>query len=296
MRLDLRLQATLRRPGVSLVAPAVLFLMFFLVLPLLAVLALSFLETRQYEIVFNLNLGNYAAILGSWTYVRPLLRSVAMASAVSICSLFVALPVAVWIASSRYRLPLVLLTAAPFLAGEMLRITALQLLLAPAGIFELALARLGFSGDAALMYSDVGTFVGLVYVWLPFMILSLYLSLLKFDFSYEHVAATCGANWWRRYYEVVLPLNKAGLGIGLAVVFIPSLGSSIEPRFLGGPDGSLYGMILASQRNFGTWARGAAMGFVLLCLSLIALSLFLRIAWPDLIRWSGFREEARRQP
>jgi ABC-type spermidine/putrescine transport system permease subunit I len=136
------------------------------------------------------------------------------------------------------------------------------------------------------MYSNVATAVGLVYLWIPFMILAIYLSLLNFSFELLEVAKVCGAKPWRAFIEVTWPLNRMGTMIGLILVFIPTLAATVTPRFLGGVNGALYGNILDHQFGAtGTWALGSAMGVVLFLVSLTVIVL----AWSTVsLRRSGY--------
>lgn len=265
-----------RRRYLLLVLPGAAHLVVFLVLPLLSIVVFSFWRTESYVLIRDWNLDNYARILGDPTYRTFLYRSLVMATAVSLVALVYAWPVAFLIArhGGRYRLILVLLTAAPFLTGEILRITALQQLLGPIGLVNMALAQLGLPPIRALMYTNLATGIGLAYLWLPFMVLAIYLSLLNFDFALLEVAKVNGAGPLRAFVEITWPLNRAGTAIGLVLVFVPTLASSIAAQFLGGPNGALYGNILAHQFGAtGTWALGSAMGVVLFAISLLVIAL-----------------------
>lgn len=257
-----------------LALPGMAFLVAFLVLPLVSIVVFSFWRTESYVMIHDWNVQNYAELLSNRTYLTFLGRSLVMAIIVSAICLAYSWPVALFIAryGGRYKLVLLLLTSAPFLTGEILRITALQQILGPIGIINMALGAFGFDPIEALMYSSTATAIGLVYLWLPFMVLAIYLSLLNFDFDLLEVAKVNGARPVRGFFEITWPLNRAGTAIGLVLVFIPTLASSVTSQFLGGPDGALYGNILAHQFGAtGTWAFGSAMGVMLFAISLIVL-------------------------
>ena len=256
-----------------LVLPGAAFLVAFLVLPLISIVVFSFWRTESYTMIREWNLDNYATLV-TGTYTRFLLRSLVMACAVSAVALVIAWPIALFIArhGGRYKLILVLLTSAPFLTGEILRITALQQLLGPIGVVNMALRSFGLQPIEALMYTSTATAIGLTYLWIPFMVLAIYLSLLNFDFDLLEVAKVNGARPLRAFWEITWPLNRAGTAIGVVLVFIPTLASAVTSQFLGGPDGALYGNILAHQFGAtGTWALGSAMGVVLFLISLAVL-------------------------
>ncbi len=257
-----------------LVAPGAIFLILFLILPLASIVVFSFWRTESYTLIPDWNLDNYIRILTDWTYIKFLLRSLSMATIVSLICLVFSWPIAFFIAryGGKFKLIYLLLTSAPFLTGEILRVTALQQILGPIGVINMALSTFGFEPIQALMYTNTATAIGLTYLWIPFMVLAIYLSLLNFDFELLEVAKVNGARPLRAFWEITWPLNRAGSAIGVVLVFIPTLASSITSKFLGGPNGALYGNILANQfGSTGTWALGSAMGVVLFAISLIVL-------------------------
>lgn len=258
----------------KLVAPGVVFLFVFLVLPLISIVVFSFWRTERYELIPEWNLDNYVTLLSDRVYLRFLWRSLVMATIVSVICLIISWPVAFLIArhGGRYKLIFLLLTSAPFLTGEILRVTAIQQILGPIGLINMALGYFGFAPISALMYTSTATAIGLTYLWIPFMILAIYLSLLNFDFDLLEVAKVNGARPLRAFWEITWPLNRTGSAVGFVLVFIPTLASSITSQFLGGPNGTLFGNILAHQfGSTGTWAFGSAMGVVLFAVSLIVL-------------------------
>ena len=254
--------------------PGAIFLTVFLVLPLVSIVVFSFWRTESYNLIRDWNLDNYIVLFTDRTYLSFLFRSLVMASVVTVACLIYAWPVAYFIAryGGRYRLILLLLTSAPFLTGEILRITALQQLLGPIGLLNMVIINAGYEPIEMFMYSHTASGIGLAYLWLPFAVLAIYLSLLNFDFGLLDVAKINGARPLRAFFEVTWPLNRAGTAIGAVLVFIPTLASSTTSQFLGGPDGALYGNILAHQfGSSGTWAFGSAMGVVLFLISTVVI-------------------------
>lgn len=258
-----------------LAGPGVLFILVTLLLPLLAIFMFSFWRTESYELYPDWNLDNYRVLFTEAAYRTFLLRSLLGAAATSLICLLYAWPVAYFIArhGGRYRLLLVLLLAAPFFTGVILRIAALQGILGPGGVINMALGMLGLKPIAALMYTPVAATIGHVYLFIPFMVTAIYLSLVNFNFDLLETAKINGAGPWRAFIEVTWPLNWIGTAIGLALVFIPCLASAVTPRFLGGPNATSFGMSLGQQfGETGTWALGSAMGVVLFVFSLIVLA------------------------
>ena len=274
-----------------LTLPGALFLLIFLVLPLMSILIFSFWRTESYELIADWNLENYKTILGEKTYLTFMWRSLVMAVSVSTVCLIYAYPVAYLVAKrgGRYRLILVLLTAAPFFTGVILRVTAMQQILGPIGLLNMALQTFGLEPIEILMYTNVASAIGLVYLWIPFMVLAIYLSLLNFNFDLLEVAYVNGAKPWRAFLEITWPLNWIGTAIGIVLVFIPTFAAFVTPRFLGGVNGALYGNILEHQFGAtGTWALGSAMGVVLFIICLI----FITVIWRTInLHRSGYTGE-----
>ncbi len=256
--------------------PAV-FLALFFVLPQIALIILSFWRTENYKIIREWTAQNYVTLATEPAYWTFFARSLIMAISVSVFLVVVSWPIAYFIVryGGRYKLIFSLLLAVPFLSGEVLRLIALQGMLGPTGIINTILMRMGSAPLRFIMYSNTATFIALVYIYLPMVVTTIYLSLLNFDFRLASAASACGANRFRVFTEIVWPLNLSGTIVGFLLCFIPTLSASLAPRFLGGPSGALYGMSIAQQfGESGTWALGAAMGVVLFIFSLAVLCLF----------------------
>jgi spermidine/putrescine transport system permease protein len=255
-----------------LTLPGTAFILFFLVTPLLVIVVLSFWRTESYTLIAEWNLDNYRTVLGEWIYLKFVLKSLLIAFIVTVLSLLYSWPCAYFIAKhgGRYRLILVLLTAAPFLTGTILRVAALQQILGPIGLLNALLGKIGIPPIELLMYTNTSTVVGVLYLWVPFALTAVYLSLLNFNFELLEVAKVCGANPRRAFLEVTWPLNWIGSVVGMIMVFIPTFAATVTPRFLGGANGSMFGNRLEHQFGAtGTWALGSAMGVVLFTISML---------------------------
>ena len=257
-----------------LVGPGAIFILIGLLLPLISIVVFSFWRTESYELYADWNLNNYRALLGEPAYRVFFLRSLITAILVSTICLVIGWPVAYFIAKhgGRYRLLFVLLLAAPFFTGVILRITALQGLFGPIGVINMALGMVGMEPIGVLMYTQFAAGLGLVYLFLPFIVTAIYLSLVNFNFELLEVAKISGARPWRAFIEITWPLNWIGTVIGVVLVFIPCLASAVTQRFLGGPQATSFGMSLSLQfGETGTWALGSAMGVFLFVASLLAI-------------------------
>jgi ABC-type spermidine/putrescine transport system permease subunit I len=258
----------------ALVGPGAGFIVISLLLPLLSIVVFSFWRTESYELHADWNLDNYRTLLGEAAYRTFFLRSLVTAVIVTLVCVVCGWPVAYFIArhGGRYRLLLVLALAAPFFTGAILRITALQGLLGPIGLINMALGMVGLGPVEALMYTQLASGLALVYLFIPFMVTAIYLSLVNFNFELLEVAKINGAKPWRAFVEITWPLNWLGTAIGMILVFIPCLANALTPRFLGGPDATSFGMSLAQQfGETGTWALGSAMGVAMFGASLLVI-------------------------
>jgi ABC-type spermidine/putrescine transport system permease subunit I len=258
----------------ALVGPGAAFIVISLLLPLLSIVVFSFWRTESYELHADWNLDNYRVLLSEAAYRIFFLRSLVTAVIVTLVCVACGWPVAYFIArhGGRYRLLLVLALAAPFFTGAILRITALQGLLGPIGLINMALDMVGLGPVEALMYTQLASGLALVYLFIPFMVTAIYLSLVNFNFELLEVAKINGARSWRAFVEITWPLNWLGTAIGMILVFIPCLANALTPRFLGGPDATSFGMSLAQQfGETGTWALGSAMGVAMFGASLLVI-------------------------
>jgi ABC-type spermidine/putrescine transport system permease subunit I len=271
-----------------LALPGAIFIIVFLLLPILSVIVFSFWRTESYTLIPDWNFDNYRVLLGETTYMTFLLRSFLTAFGVSVFSLIYAWPIAYFIAKHghRYRLLMVLALAAPFFTGIILRVTGIQGVMGPVGVINLGLMNMGMQPIEFIMYTQTAVGIGIVYLFIPFMVTAIYLSLLNFDFELLEVAKINGAKPWRAFIEITWPLNWMGTVVGIILVFIPAMAESITPRFLGGPNAASFAQVLGQQfSETGTWALGSAMGVILFVVS----SLVILLLWRTInLRRSGY--------
>lgn len=256
-----------------------LYLVLLFILPIISLIALSFWRTESYHIIREWNVQNYVTVLTEPAYLTFLGRSIVVSLAVSAVGTLIGwvIAYAIWAHGGRFRLLLALAFAVPFFTGEVLRVIALQGLLGPLGLINGTLMAMGFAPIRALMYSNFATGVGLFYLYMPIIVTVIYLSLLNLDRRLIDAARIFGASTVRSFIEVTWPLNTVGTLIAFALCFIPCMSATLAPRFLGGPNGTLYGMAMAQQfGESGTWALGAAMGVVLFIFSLLSVVLIAR--------------------
>lgn len=208
-------------------------------------------------------------------YLQIFARSIGLAAMTTALTLIIGFPTALWMAfqpPSRRTL-LVFIVTVPFWTNLLVRNYAWILLLRDGGVFDWTLRKLGLTSQPiGILYTPLATAIGLVYSFLPYMILPIYVSLEKIDRRLIEAAFDLGADRWRALVRIVLPLAMPGIVGGAILVFVPGLGAFISPELLGGAKSMMIGSLI--QQQFGqarNWPFGAALAFVLLGLVLLAL-------------------------
>ena len=280
------------RQRLLLLAPAVLVLLLLMLLPLLLMAYVSFLEkgtgggvrwgtftpAAYVGFLFERDLDD--SLLLNVDYLRIFLRSFLLAGTTTLLCLLIGFPTALFMALAppKRRNLLVLLVTIPFWTNLLVRNYAWILLLRNNGLVDQALQGAGMTGaPLGLLYTPTAVLLGLVYTFLPFMVLPIYASLEKMDWRLVEAAFDLGADRWRALWRVVIPLSLPGIVAGCLLVFIPGLGAFVTPELLGGGKTLMIGNLIQSQ--FGAarnWPFGAALAMALLAMVLLAL---LAYAW-----------------
>jgi spermidine/putrescine transport system permease protein len=193
--------------------------------------------------------------------------------------LLISLPFSYWLAtkvSPRWRGFLLGLVLVPFWTNFLVRTIGWQLILAPNGVVSDTLQDIGvMSTPLALLYTQTGVQIGVVYNYLPLMILPLYVAFERIDPALREASKDLGANKVKTFLQVTLPLAMPGAIAGMLLVFIPLMGDYITPQLLGGAKGSMAGVLVAEQfLNTFNWSRGAAMAVIMIGFILGALVVF----------------------
>ena len=270
-----------RLPGWLLLGPGLCWLGVFFVLPMLLVLAASVMRRGVYGGVEpGFTLEHYARFLDP-LYLRVLWRTVAWAGLATAACLLLGYPVAWIIARSRrHRGLLLLLIVLPFWTSFLVRTFAMIFLLRDSGLVNSLLLAAGvIRAPLPLLYTPFAVLLGLVYGFLPFMVLPIYASLEKLDPALLEAAEGLGARPVARFFTVILPLSLPGVLAGSLLVFVPALGSFVTSDLLGGAKQVMIGNLVQNQfttaRN---WPFGSAASFTVMALVLVAvwLALILR--------------------
>jgi putrescine transport system permease protein len=195
-------------------------------------------------------LSNYALIVSDSLYLRAYLASVWTAAGATALTLLLGYPMAYFIARAPEpkRSLYLLLVILPFWTSFLLRVYAWIGLLRTNGPINQALVGLGLAdAPLRLLQSDVAVTIGLVYTYLPFMVLPLYASLVRMDMSILDAAGDLGARPWRAFLDVTLPLSLPGVLAGCLLVFVPMIGEFVVPTLLGGADTLMIGQVLWTE-------------------------------------------------
>ncbi|WP_027891621.1 ABC transporter permease [Calidithermus chliarophilus] len=284
---ELTTPGALSRRGLLFLLPAALWLMAFLVLPSLALVAVAFAERGTYgEVVWTFSLENLRRLLGyglfGWSPDNLLIlgRSVWVAFVTSLIAALLAYPLAFFIASRppRTRYLWLTLVIIPFWTNLVIRTYAWQLLLSPDLPFAQVAAALGLAEPGAALYpGSFAVYVGMVSAFLPFMVLPLYSSVERIDSSLIEAARDLYASRARVFFQAILPQTLPGLTVGVILTFIPAMGMFVIPDLLGGAKYLLVGNLI--QQQFGAsrdWPFAAAISLGLMALTLVALRVYRR--------------------
>ena len=236
----------------------------------------------------RLNLDNYRLMLEDSLYFGAFVNSIKVAAISTLLCLLLGYPMAYGIARARpsLRLPLLLLIILPFWTSFLIRVYAWIGILKNNGLINNLLLSTGIIDQPlALLHSPVAVYVGIVYSYLPFMILPLYATLVRMDLTLLEAAEDLGARPFTAFLKVTLPLSLPGIIAGSLLVFVPATGEFVIPDLLGGPDSLMIGKVLWTEFfNNADWPVASAMAVVLL------LVLVFPVAW---LQRGGWDEEER---
>lgn len=264
------------------ITPVFLWLALFLAVPLLLVVVVSFASRGTYgDIKYVFHLNNYLRMFNP-LYVRILWVSLVISFITTALCLLAGYPFAYFVARSpkKYRTALLMLIIVPFWTNSLVRTYAWITLLRTEGIINSYLMKLGaIDHPLAMLYNQGAVLVGLVYTLFPFMVLPLYASIEKLDPAYLEAAGDLGATPWKSFLRVTLPLTMPGIIAGSLLVFIPTLGYFFIPDLMGGSKTMLISNLIKNQfLTARDWPFGAALSIVLIIITLVLVSAYVRVA------------------
>jgi spermidine/putrescine transport system permease protein len=263
-----------------LLFPAGFWLVTFMMLPLLILLVYS-LGGRDSlgKIVLGFNLENYARFFCG-PYLNSLGRSLILAAVTAGSCLVIGMCFALWLAfmvPKRKQNLFMTLLVAPLWTSFLLRIYAWMTILRPTGVLTQMAGALGFSHIPILLYSPFAVYIGMVYNYLPYMILPIYSALEKLDRRLLEAAADLGATPWRSFRDITLPLSSRGIVAGCIMVFVPAMGDYVTPDLLGGAKTMYIGNLIQNQfLTVRDWAFGCAVSTILIVIVAIFIAIYLK--------------------
>jgi len=274
-----------------IILPPLLYLLVFFLIPFAFALAISLADTAvrvppftdilsispDWHIHLTLNLGNFRYLFADEVYGLSYFYSIKTAFFSTLVCLALGYPMAYAISrtSKSTQSILLLIVILPFWTSFLLRVYALEGIIRETGLLNTALLWLGIiDHPLQIMRTSFAVYVGIVYSYLPFMVLPLFATLEKLDHSLLEAAGDLGSPPWRAFLDVTLPLSMPGIIAGSMLVFIPAIGEFVIPTLLGGPNNLMIGRVLWDE-FFGNrdWpvASAVAIAFLVLLVGPIAL-------------------------
>lgn len=265
-----------------LLSPSLFWLGVFFIAPVLVVLVVSFSKRSLLGVVeYDFNLNNYVRVFSDPIYLRIFWKSLWLAIVNTILCLIVAYPFAFYIARqtpNRQRL-LIFLVMVPFWTSFLIRTYALIFVIRDTGLINNMLISLGvIEQPINIMFTQSAVMLGMLYGYLPFAVLPLYASIEQLDFNYVQAAQDLGANGFKVFTRIILPLTMPGVVAASIITFIPTLGAFVTPDLMGGGNTFLIGNLL--QQQFMTvrdWPFGSALGIILMLMVLAATMIYFRV-------------------
>lgn len=247
----------------------------FAIIPFLLILIISFAKPGQQSlVVYSFTLHNYISLL-HYSYLRIFIRSIGLASVVSIITLVLGYPFAFIIARSSEHMKnlFLLLVIIPFWTSSLIRSYAMITILKTQGLLNSFLLWLGIIHiPLQILYTNIAVIIGLVYSLLPFMVLPLYANIERLDQNLVDAARDLGANHYITFKRVIIPQTLPGIISGWIIVFLPAMTLFYIPDLLGGAKSMLLGNLIQDQFLFANnWPEGAAISIVLTGMMLIML-------------------------
>ena len=266
-----------------LLIPGLAWIFIFLILPCILIISLSFFERGIYGgIDYNFNFENYSRVV-EFTYLKILLNSSKIAFLSGFFAVLFGYPAAYFIykAPAKYQIALLFFVMLPFWSNYLIRTYAWMVLLNNQGLINTILINLNIIKEPLnILYTEFSVIIGLIYNYLPFVILSIYSSVSKLDQNLIEASKDLGGSSIKTFFLVTLPLTLPGVAAGFIFVFVLSIGNFITPDLLGGGKFLMIGNLIYDQfLSARDWPFGASLSFVLISIMLSLLflqSIFVR--------------------
>ena len=261
-----------------LALPGLSVIFVFAVAPLFIMLYYSFQGDGP---AFRFSLEQYVRFFEKSFYLSLTWSTIKNSIYVTLISLVISYPLAYIMAKKLKGLKNVILVLIiiPFFTNQLVRVYSWLIFLQDGGVLASALTSVGLAdGTISILYTRAAVIIGLVHAFFPYMVITIYLALEKLDNSLLEASASLGASGFETFRKITLPLSRPGVAAGLLLVFVPCLGTFVEPRILGGVNGTVIGTVIEDQffRIYG-WNFGAAIAFILLAMVLLSIGVFTRL-------------------
>ena len=263
----------------QLAVPYIAWAVMMLLLPMALIALYSFTDSGNSIISFSFTLEHYIKFFTDPDFLLILWRSISIAIKTTIICLLIGYPTAYFIARSKERVRnlLVLIITMPTWINMLVRTYAWIRLLSDGGIFQKLLGFIGLGGTE-LLYTEGAVLLGMVYNFIPFMIIQINTSLCKMDHSLLEASADLGANPAQTFFKVTLPLSLPGVINGITLVFLPAVSSFFIPKLLGGGQYFLIGNLIENQFiTVGEWNFGSAISMIMAIIMMLLMMLVRKI-------------------
>lgn len=255
-----------------LTLPSVFWLFLFTVLPLFIMLVYSF----QTDGGAGFTLEHYFHFFTKSMYLKLTWRAILNALLVTVFSLLIAYPLAYILAKKLKgtRVVILVLVIIPFFTNQLVRIYSWLVFLQDGGVLNRLLAALGLvsSEGLGLLYTRAAVIIALVHAYFPYMVITIYMALERMDDAMLEASAILGASPATTFRQVIFPASMPGVVSGILIVFVPCLGSFVEPRILGGTNGTVIGTVIEDQfTELYGWNFGSAIAFLLLAMVILSM-------------------------
>ncbi len=282
-----------RRVTAGLLAAPLLWLLLFFIVPVVFIATYSIggihiLPTDPRQISFD---AWHRFLLGHSVYMSLFWKSIRVSLTVSIVVVLLSYPIGYFLALcvKKRRYVLLLVIIAPFLTSYLLRVLAWKVILGDTGVINTALFQLHLRSPddpvSWLIYSQFAVMLVLAYVWIPFVALPIFVGLDGMDLSLLEAAGDLGANRWRTFLRVTLPLSAPGVVAAFIFVFVPTIGEFVTPQLVGGTRGYLFGNEIQDQFTKALdWQSGSVLAFFLLLVVAILMAVFGRFSQVRTVR------------
>lgn len=257
----------------NLAIPYIAWAAMMLIFPMLLIAMYSFTEQGNSIVSFSFTLDHYIKFFTDADFLIVLWRSLWIAVKTTIICLLLGYPLAYFIAKSEEKLQntLVLLITIPMWINMLVRTYAWIGILSPDGLLSIILGFLGFE-EVQILYTEASVLIGMVYNFLPFMILQINTSLCKMDNSLLEASADLGGNQLQTFIRVILPLSVPGIINGITLVFLPAVSSFFIPKLLGGGQYFLIGNLIENQFiTVGEWNFGSAISMIMALIMMLLM-------------------------